>query len=383
MIRKILSSILLAATVTVSAQTERFSVATLNVDGLPRKILFLNINADGPGPEGSLHIGQYLAGKDYDLVFTQEDFNYHAELTLPLQCGYHFDTWSGGISLLGKKIDLLHLQNLRFDCDGLGAAWKKGTCVESVSRTAWNDVFGKFSHANDELATKGFRRYELKLPSGLQLVAYNLHMDAGDDTDEKNGNDLGDRMARRGEWRQLLDDLLPRLDERPVVIVGDMNSYYCRDGIEQDFIGVINATGIATAHDVWVDLVKRGIYPAPVDDIAYSEAGGYELDGETLDKIIYINPVDGIQIKPLECSIDTEGYLHDGKPLGDHYPLAATFEVTCDLSGGTSGMEAVATGTTTARELYDLSGRRVVGSARKGLYIEHQGGKTMRKRVIK
>ena len=56
---------------------EQFSIATLNVDGLPQKVLVVKINTNGPGDTGSARIGKYLAKKDYDLVMMQEDFNYH------------------------------------------------------------------------------------------------------------------------------------------------------------------------------------------------------------------------------------------------------------------------------------------------------------------
>ena len=87
----------------VAAQDEQFTIASLNVDGLPQKVLFLDINANGPGKEGSLRIGKYLAEKSYDMVFMQEDFNFHTELALPMACQYNFDKWSGSVGLLSQK----------------------------------------------------------------------------------------------------------------------------------------------------------------------------------------------------------------------------------------------------------------------------------------
>jgi hypothetical protein len=66
---------LLMVSATEAQTAETFSVATLNVDGLPQKLLVFNVNADGPGSVGSVRIGKYLAQKDYDMVFLQEDFN--------------------------------------------------------------------------------------------------------------------------------------------------------------------------------------------------------------------------------------------------------------------------------------------------------------------
>ncbi len=41
-------------------QAEQFTIATMNIDGLPKKILVFNVNADGPGAEGSSRIGKYI-----------------------------------------------------------------------------------------------------------------------------------------------------------------------------------------------------------------------------------------------------------------------------------------------------------------------------------
>ena len=95
---------------------DMFTIATLNVDGLPKKVLVVNVNEDGPGDAGTARIGKYLMQKNYDLVMMQEDFNYHEVLTVLLEDGYHFDTWSGDVGVEGHNIDFLHLQNHRFAC---------------------------------------------------------------------------------------------------------------------------------------------------------------------------------------------------------------------------------------------------------------------------
>ena len=163
---------------------EQFTVATLNVDGLPQKLLVVNVNADGPGDAGTARIGKYLVKKGYDLVMMQEDFSYHGILSVWLEDDYKMDEWSGTLYVLdgSRKVDFLHLQNHRYACDGLLTAWKNDLQVTPAGRTPWIQNFGKFSHALDEMVTKGFRRYEVTLRSGDRIVVYNMHMDA---TDEK------------------------------------------------------------------------------------------------------------------------------------------------------------------------------------------------------
>ena len=351
---------------------EQFTVATLNVDGLPQKLLVVNVNADGPGDAGTARIGKYLVKKGYDLVMMQEDFSYHGILSVWLEDDYKMDEWSGTLYVLdgSRKVDFLHLQNHRYACDGLLTAWKNDLQVTPAGRTPWIQNFGKFSHALDEMVTKGFRRYEVTLRSGDRIVVYNMHMDATDEKDEAEGKAGPDHDARMAQWVQLKDDVLQHLDSRPIIITGDMNSLYGRDDVKGQFIDAINQSGRGMASDVWVELQHSGIYPSE----SITEATASD---ETLDKIIYINPTMGTNIQPVAITIDREGYLYDGKPLGDHFPVAATFQ----LMRRGSGIEALNGTTTGESQYYNLNGQHV-SMPQKGIYIEQQGKKA-EKRIIK
>ena len=351
---------------------EQFTVATLNVDGLPQKLLVVNVNADGPGDAGTARIGKYLVKKGYDLVMMQEDFSYHGVLSVWLEDDYKMDEWSGTLYVLdgSRKVDFLHLQNHRYACDGLLTAWKNDLQVTPAGRTPWIQNFGKFSHALDEMVTKGFRRYEVTLCSGDRIVVYNMHMDATDEKDEAEGKAGPDYDARMAQWAQLKDDVLQHLDSRPIIITGDMNSLYGRDDVKGQFIDAINQSGRGMASDVWVELQHSGIYPSE----SITEATASD---ETLDKIIYINPTMGTNIQPVAITIDREGYLYDGKPLGDHFPVAATFQ----LMRRGSGIEELNGTATGESQYYNLNGQHV-SMPQKGIYIEQQGKKA-EKRIIK
>lgn len=350
----------------------QFTVATLNVDGLPQKLLVVNVNADGPGDAGTARIGKYLVKKGYDLVMMQEDFSYHGILSVWLEDDYKMDEWSGTLYVLDgpRKVDFLHLQNHRYACDGLLTAWKNDLQVTPAGRTPWIQNFGKFSHALDEMVTKGFRRYEVTLRSGDRIVVYNMHMDATDEKDEAEGKAGPDHDARMAQWAQLKDDVLQHLDSRPIIITGDMNSLYGRDDVKGQFIDAINQSGRGMASDVWVELQHSGIYPSE----SITEATASD---ETLDKIIYINPTMGTNIQPVAITIDREGYLYDGKPLGDHFPVAATFQ----LMRRGSGIEELNGTATGESQYYNLNGQHV-SMPQKGIYIEQQGKKA-EKRIIK
>ena len=356
--------------------SEQFTLATLNVDGLPQKLLVIKLNPDGPGDAGTARIGKYLVKKGYDLVMMQEDFNYHDVLTVWLEDDYKLDEWSGDlvVELFGeRKVDFLHLQNHRFDCDGLMAAWKNDLQVTPAVRTPWKQNFGKFSHANDEMVTKGFRRYDVTLRSGERIVVYNMHMDATLNKDEEEGKGEKDHEARMAQWAQLKEDVLQQLDSRPIIITGDLNSLYGRDEVKSVFIDAINESGRGTASDVWVELKRNGVYPT--ETVTETTTGE-----ETYDKIIFINPTIGTSIQPVDITIDREGYLYNAKPLGDHWPVAATFQVNNKLTPSAI-IDGLDRATTNESQYYNLNGQRV-SQPQNGIYIEQQGQKA-EKRIIK
>lgn len=308
---------------------ELFSVVTLNVDGLPKSINIMglydfSVNEDGPGAEYTPRISRYLADMNYDFISVQENFNYDPQLYSSLSANYDRDIWPGELDL-GKKTT-----DFRFITDGLNAFWKKDITANRADSVSWTASYGKFNHAWDAIITKGFRRYDLILSEGSKVVIYNMHMDAGDDEDEAKGLDGPDRRARMSQWRQLRDYILRHLDKRPVIIMGDLNSWYERDSIKIQFIDEIEKTGRATVSDVWIELVKNGSYPEIFDGIVTHDPGSvdWSRNGELLDKILYINPKGGARLYPMNIFIDHEGYQKDdGTPLGDHSPLSVTFKI--------------------------------------------------------
>ena len=343
--RYLITLILSAAMQIAAAQTDdTFSIMTLNVDGLPAKVLFFDVNADGPLSEGSERISIYLAKRDCDIIAMQECFNYRWEIWSRLFSGYEHDEWTGGVGTEFKELDWFHLQNERFPCDGLNSAWKTTIRSTAYERVPHRQSFGKFSHAFDAIVTKGFRRHEYTLANGTEIVVYNTHFDASENRDKAIGNDQRDRQARISQWRQLRDHIMEHLDQRPVIVVGDFNSYYCQDSIRATFFEPIEATGRAIVGDAWVMNHCGGVYP---------DQGG-PSEGDRLDKILFVNPTDGNTVEPIAVDFDTEGYRYEGRPLGDHYPLTATFRLT---------RSADATAIATARHknasrqpVYDLRG---------------------------
>lgn len=335
---------------------ETLSIVTLNVDGLPAYIDasligmgVMPMNVEGPREKYTPVISQYLAEKNFDFIAVQEDFDFNDQLDSKLKDGYNMsDTWGGPISLEGYLAGVdqpVSLENVLaalergtfcLHSDGCRMYWKKGISGSRVDSVSWRTRFGDvirpthINHANDEMLTKGFRRYEMKLKGGTELVVYNMHLEASDDETEATGEDAVDRRSRMVHYRDLRDHIMTHLDKRPIVVVGDMNSYYERDSVEIQFINAINQSGRATIGDVWIELERGGKYPALEEGVVMQDLGsrGWSRKGQVLDKIFYVNPVDAVRkLKPMSVTIDSVGYVReDGwTPLGDHSPLSAVF----------------------------------------------------------
>ena len=111
----------------------------------------------------------------------------------------------------------------------------------------------------------------------------------------------------------------------------------------------------------------------------HHETDGNILEsGEVLDKVLYINPTSGTGIHAISYKLDTTDYQHDGKMLGDHYPVSVTFQI-----GGRkpTGIGTVQSSKFKVQSFYNLNGQRVDGHAR-GIVIERNGEQT-HKRIIK
>jgi len=350
---------LMAISAYVMADDGQFTVATLNVDGLPKTILNIPTNPDGPGTAGTYLVSKYLAQKGYDMIGVQEDFNYDEELRSSLESEYDYSAWQGDIDLSFDKV-MKVLAGDRFDTDGLRLFWRKRHTLESEEAVVWNDSYGRFDHCWDAMVRKGFRYCEMTLSGGQRIVVYNMHMDASTDADEASGNDQGDMNARRSQWRQLCEFVTTHLDNRPVILMGDMNSLYPRDSIQALFIDPINASGRYFASDTWVEFERQGQYPAVGSGdrhVAYAA-------GEALDKIIYINPTDGPQLRLQSYQLMRDYTLEDGTPMGDHYPVTATFRYVSDTASGIGHVESEEE----RQQIWSLDGRRQ-SQLRKGMNI--------------
>lgn len=298
-----------------------FRVAALNVDGLPQKIGSIELNADGPGSEGTQKISRYLAAKGYDLIGVSEDFNYHGSLISALMGNYSWGKERATLSLENISwLDLLQ-GKIRFDTDGLNLLWKNSTTA--AANESWEAWTSTFNGEGNQYVKKGFRHYDVTIDGNALIDVYVLHMDAGD-------TDATD--SRHAQWQQLAAAVNNADPNRPKLIIGDTNSRWTREDINANFTNRLNA-GLTMA-DVWVERYRAGIYPTPdMNDLTDQSAPTAYANYEVVDKLIYINPttLNTTQLAPTDFLIEqdyTYGTIDgDGntKPLGDHRPVVVTF----------------------------------------------------------
>lgn len=316
-------------TASADDNTGTFTVAALNVDGLPTytlNLLFtsISLNADGPGSDGTKAISQKIAGKSWDLLAVSEDFNYHSELMSALT-DFQAGTHRGGISSLTNKTD------------GLNLIWKKNVTVSGESWTRWNDVYstGIFGSGNgaDSMIYKGFRYYQASVVEGVNVDIYILHMDAA--------SDAGDIAAREKQMQQLVTAIKASDNGNPIIIMGDTNSRYTRERLQEYLINGINADERFEIRDAWVEHVWDGVYPeyGALPLVAEDKISQEDLDkgvqprpypdAEVVDKIFYINNSDSeVKLEALSYTIDKDFVNNNGIALADHWPVVVEFKYT-------------------------------------------------------
>lgn len=295
--RRLASSLLALALAAapLAAEGGTFSVLTYNVAGLPEGLSGSHPLANHPQISPLLNA--------YDLIGVQEDFYYHDLLVADLEHTYQ-----------SVKDDSIPFG------DGLNSFSRLP--FGDFTRVTWDECFGQFSNGSDCLTPKGlsFQRHEVE--PGVFLDVYNWHADAG--------NDEEDRAARRSNTRQLYGLIDAQSAGNAVIVLGDTNSRYTRDGdVMPEMLAAVGLT------DVWVELERGGVLPAPggsLSDCANPSAGSCER----VDKILYRSSAT-LQLEALDHEVLAALFTDAaGAPLSDHDPVYALFEYTVVPEPGTA-----------------------------------------------
>lgn len=311
---------------------KKITVASLNVDGMPKTIslgvININLNPDATEGPGATLIGKKLKESGFDIVGVSEDFNFHSELWNEAWNdgkGNHYNATKHRGDISVSNANLLNYASKKplFDMDGLCLFYRingEGVNVATPSGeswVAWNDHYGYTDHGADGLIEKGYRYNLITLADGTQIDLYTMHMDA--ETDE------GDCKARASQLTQLVEAIKATNNKRPVVIIGDSNCRYTRDVVKTNLIDALNADERFTVRDPWIQFGRNNTYPAYGSNAIMASSEGYRR-GEVVDKIWYVNN------KESDIRLTAETYAQDlsfvdenGSPLCDHKPCVVTF----------------------------------------------------------
>ena len=300
-------------------KTGKFTCATYNVDGLPKKIGFITINADGPGTEGTKKMAAKIAADDWDFFGVSEDFTNHSTLVSGLP-DFTFGTYGGNYSTRST--------------DGINLAWRSADSVKATNETRikFNKSYGGLTAGANTSITKGFRYYLVTLEDGTQIDVYITHMNT------YSSSDSGHINAQHAQLSQIADYIIAHRNGHPAILMGDTNLRYTRHKIEELFINAINAVDGLRVTDPWIEYTREGKYPdypsnsimayptTDSNDDCGPDGNGYGYYyGEVVDKVFYINDSSApTQIKANGYLCDKEGY--DG--LADHYPVVIEFTYT-------------------------------------------------------
>lgn len=336
----------------IAAQKKTFTVASLNVDGLPPTvkaagIVDVKLNPEGPQAAGTAEMSTLISQKGWDFFGVSENFNYNTELMSGLNGVYNCGTYRGAIPSSVTNV-VPYLNGTKwFETDGLNLLWRSNISVSGEEWYLWNKRNGITEDGADQLIAKGYRYYMVRVAPGLEVDVYILHMDA--ETTE------ADNQAREIQMAQLVDMILASDNKRPIIVMGDTNCRYTRDRLKELMFDRINGDERFTMHDPWIDLKREGVYPS-VGDPAIMVPGKYDgtnaeafQTGEVVDKVFYIENTDarGVTLKALSYNQDIEFTRANGTSISDHYPIVVEFEIENvgqALTGGEYYLRNVKTG---------------------------------------
>ena len=300
-LKKILILIIILNCV-ISAYDGSFNILSYNVGGLPEII-----SSSTPSKYTKLISPKLNA---YDIVNVQEDFGYNDDLTSQLEFPYQTE-FSGNVPL------------------GNGLMTFSKFPIYMFTKVAWKDTHGVIVDGSDQMIPKGFTFTSMEIKSGYFIDIYNIHTDA--DIDEES------MAARRSNMAQLAEYVKKTSAGKAVIIFGDTNSRYTREG--DDFYELLLKP--CDLKDAWIENIRGGKIPPKGDSLMVNELG---QEGEVVDKI-WFRSGKNIEINASTFKVLlTEFTDSEGNQLSDHYPITSRIEyklldniLTSDTFGGGGG----------------------------------------------
>ena len=285
------------------------SLLTYNVAGLPQEISSEN-------PEQHLPLISPLLN-DYDIVLTQEDFDWWQDLAATLDFVNYHDRLRADATHEHRSEPHPGPEAVGLDTasrplqvgDGLGVLSR--IPFTGNTRVPWSGCFGGLDvsdgGAGDCLAMKGFMMVTLTLADGVEVDLYNLHGEAG-------GTDEDQRLQAQG-----FDELGAFIEERSagraIILGGDTNLHTAGDHPD--------ATGGADA-EIWDGFLAR---TGLIDACAATECA----DPGMIDKLAY-RGAEGVTLTAVSHDVPRERFRSPaGDDLSDHPPVVV--ELTWEAEG--------------------------------------------------
>jgi len=282
-----------------------FTYLTYNVAGLPQEVSSEN-------PEEHIPLISPLL-EPYDLVVTQEDFdwwtedleefdfvNYHdrlrADTTHEFVTAQHPGPAAVGID--GSDPD----RPLPSVGDGLGILSRFPLSDEV--RVPWDHCRGLIDSASDCLAMKGFMVATAELDDGLEIDVYTLHAEAGSDPE--------DNVLQEEQFAQLAAFIAEHSGDRAIILGGDTNLHLEADDEDQahdtpvweDFLAATGLTDVCA--------VVECAFPGAIDKVAWRDA-------------------DGLAFEPQTFVHENETFsTSEGEDLSDHPPVSVNWTWTAE-----------------------------------------------------
>lgn len=281
-----------------------FSVLSYNVAGLPQEI-----SKEHPG-ENLPKISPLL--KDYDVVLTQEDFdwwkpgglastvdfvNYHTRLRADTDQPYRTEQHPGPEAV---GLDVASRPDLELG-DGLGVLSRFP--IADTQRVPWSKCNGGFDGgASDCLAMKGFLLTRLTLDDGAVVDLYDLHGEAGGGPE--------DQALQVLDFQELAAFVRENSEGNAVILGGDTNLH--TDTTHED-------SGKGADIEIWKTFLEQ---TGLTDSCAATKCD----DPGRIDKIAFRSG-GGVELAATAHRFEKEKFTDaDGEDLSDHEPLLVTFD---------------------------------------------------------
>jgi hypothetical protein len=285
------------------APSGEFTALSYNVAGLPQEVSQVNPEEHIPQISPLLN--------DYDLVVTQEDFdwwvpdldrldfaNYHTRLRSQTDFPYQSERHPGSDAV---GLDVETERPLLMVGDGLGLLSRLP--FDDFRRVPWSTCG---DGAADCLAMKGFAMARVELAPGVSVDVYTLHADAG-------SGDV-DVAARAQNYDELAAYIDAESADSAIILGGDMNLH--TDPESDDPAEREDAR-------VWQAFLERTGLTDVCDALACDDA-------TRIDKFAFRNS-SGLELEPLTWRFEVEKFVDPGGgPLSDHDALAVTWRWSAD-----------------------------------------------------